>query len=101
MAQPMTTAAGNNKASWMRLSIRTNDCSGLSLDEDFSGGEGRFGWSDGIGIGASYTPRVALVGQGATGFREVGVQTGQNMYVDSNTSGAGSVVEKLRTVWVR
>ena len=64
MAQPMTTAAGNNKASWMRLSIRTNDCSGPSLE--FAGGEGRSGWSEGIGIGASYTPRVVLVGHSAT-----------------------------------
>jgi hypothetical protein len=62
MAQPMTTAAGNNKASWMRLSIRTNDCSGPSLDEDFAGGDGRSGWSEGITIGASYTPRVGTVG---------------------------------------
>jgi hypothetical protein len=77
----MTTAAGNNKASWMRLSIRTNDCSGPSLD--FAGGEGRSGWSEGIGIGASYTPRVVLVGQGG-GFRSA-----ENMYEPSNTSGVG------------
>ncbi len=67
MAQPMTTAAGSDKANWMRLSIRTSDCSGLSLAEDFAGGEGRSGWSGGIGIGASYTPRVALVGAGRSG----------------------------------
>jgi hypothetical protein len=50
MAQPMTTAAGNNKASWMRLSIRTNDCSAPSLDEDFAGGDGRSGWLEGISV---------------------------------------------------
>ena len=62
MAQPITTAAGNNKASWMRLSIRTSDCSAPSLDEDFAGGDGRSGWSEGIAIGASYTPPVRTVG---------------------------------------
>ncbi len=60
MAQPITTAAGNNKANWMRLSMRTNDCRGLSL-EDFAGGDGS-GWPDGIGIGASYTPPVVWWG---------------------------------------
>ncbi len=40
MAQPITTAAGNSKASWMRLSMRTKDCRAPSLGEDFAGGDG-------------------------------------------------------------
>jgi hypothetical protein len=79
MAQPMTTAAGNNKASWMRLSIRTNDCSAPSLDEDFAGGEGRSGWSDGITIGASYTPRVVLLGHGARAAVDEGLQAAEKL----------------------
>jgi hypothetical protein len=87
----MTTAAGNNKPSWMRLSIRTNDCSGPSLD--FAGGEGRSGWSEGIGIGASYTPRVetaVVVGQVG------GFSSAENTYVAQQHVRWGSVVEKLR-----
>jgi hypothetical protein len=45
------------------------------LDEDFAGGEGRSGWSDGIGIGASYTPRVGLVGHGARPVRALQAAT--------------------------
>jgi hypothetical protein len=56
MAQPITTAAGNSRANWMRLSMRTSDPNALSREEDFAGGDGRSGWSEGIAIGASYTP---------------------------------------------